>query len=276
MNDQEWQTLHGVLMTSERIDAYGGIRIPGEVLREMASEIEQGPFPFHIEHDLSRPIRARNFTASVETRSDGIDELKFSVEIHPEDAVKFESMQKMSATIMTPIDRDAHAHPNRHRRVRLGADHAWFDDEALVAAEERLVNVGVRLEDLSIERALQFSQIPDPQIFLTIVYPILSSIGASAIWDAIKLLLRRRKTPRGGDDGSSTILNVTVTEGERSLTASIATNDAGVAERAFESLDNAVNSFFQGEGDGSGLEALEPKAILVWDEQNRRWQPPSG
>lgn len=77
MSDVEWTSMQGVMMTSEAIDAYGGFRVPREVLMEIALGIDAGGMPFHVNHRLDHPLRIRDLRAWVQSRPDGIDELRF-------------------------------------------------------------------------------------------------------------------------------------------------------------------------------------------------------
>lgn len=258
-------------MTSEPIEAYGGISIPAEMLRDLAQQIEATEVPFHLDHNMSRPLRVRGFEAFVESRPDGIDELRFQAEIHEGDFHWLGSRQGVSATIMAPLARDQNGVRNDCAAMRLSADHAWFADDALIEAEEQLIARGIAREIIQVERAYQFSFVPDPQIFVDVAYPILLSIGASAIWDGTKKLFGQRRTPSGGDATAPTVVNVSIADGERSLKAVVTTSDEAVAQRAIESLDQAVKTFFQ----SSPISPPEEKrkTVTVWDDESGNWGP---
>ncbi|MDQ0077914.1 hypothetical protein [Arthrobacter oryzae] len=157
--------------------------------------------------------------------------------------------------------------------MRISADHAWFDDGALIEAEEQLIIRGVGGELIRAERAHQFSFVPDPQIFIEVAYPFLLSIGSSAVWDAIKKVFGRRRTPSGGDKKALTAVNISIVDGDCSLNAVVTTNDEAVAQRAVESLDQALTSFFQ----NSPISAPEGnrKSVTVWEDASHKWTPPA-
>lgn len=260
-------------MTSEPIDAYGGIQFPASTLRSVADQAEGGEFPWHADHDLTKPVRARDFVIFTHDRPDGITELRFRGEIHPDDVHLMETRPGMSATVMSPLPRDENLPERSGALFRLSADHAWFDDEALIAAEEKLISIGVPGSHLLVQRAYQFAWAPDPQIFIAIAGNILLSIGANALWDAIKLLFGRRRTPPGGVANKATTINLDITDGRRSLRAVVKTDDPAVARRAIESLDSVASDFAKTVPPVG--EAADPHAkTLIWDDPSLRWTPP--
>lgn len=258
-------------MTSEPIEAYGGIRIPTEMLETLAQQVNTGEIPWHLDHNLSKPVRIRAFKAFVEGRDDGIHALKFHAEIHEGDVHWIETRPGMSATIRTPLP--GHVQHNDDAAISISADHAWFADDALVEAEDQLVVQGVGRELIQVERTYQFGFVPDPQIFVDVVYPFLLSIGSSAVWDGIKKIWSRRRTPAGGDSAKPSVVNVSVTDGTRSLRAVVTTSDEAVAKRAIDSLDSAVAAFFEG-STPSDPEA-KSRPVTVWDDENHTWTPPA-
>ena len=109
-----------------------------------------------------------------------------------------------------------------------------------------------------------------PQIFIDVVYPLLMSIVANAVWDGTKKLFGQRRTPSGGDTTAPTVVNVSITDGDRSLKAVVTTSDEAVAQRAIESLDQVATGFFQ----NSPISPQEGKhkSVTVWEDEN--WTPP--
>ncbi|KAB1646483.1 hypothetical protein F8O06_07040 [Pseudoclavibacter sp. CFCC 14310] len=258
-------------MTSEPIEAYGGVSIPPDMLRELAKQIQGRDIPFHVDHKLSRPIRMRGFVAFVESRQDGIDELRFEAEIHEDDHHWLESRPGVSAMLTTPLARDESEERTGDAVIQLSADHAWFADDALIDAEEELAKIGIARDLIQVERAYQFSFVPDPQIYIDISYTILLSVGANGIWEGIKKLFSRRRTPRGGDALAVTAINLSVADGQRSFKAVVTTNDETVAQRALDSLDQAATTFFQ---DSPVIPTEEnPKTVSIWDDDSGVWGP---
>lgn len=271
MTNSEWVEVHGTLMTSQPIEAYGGIRIPTEMLEALAQQVNTGQILWHLDHNLTKPIRIRKFEAFVERRDDGFDALKFQAEIHEGDVHWIETRPGMSATIRTPLP--GAVERNNDALMSVSADHAWFADDALLEAEDQLVAQGVGRGLIQVKRTYQFGFVPDPQIFVDVVYPFLLSIGSSAVWDGIKKLWSRRRTPKGGDPATTNVVNVSITEGDRTLRAVVTTNDESVAKRAMDSLDSAAAAFFANSTPSSPQS--ESRTVTVWDDENRSWTPPS-
>lgn len=279
MSVEVWISIQGIMMTSERIAAYGGVAFDIEVLKSAVELIRSGALPVHVDHNLAKPLRTRNPDAYIYTRPDGIHELHFSYEIHSDDAHWVESRQGVSVTVMVPLDRDGSYVAPINPKVEISADHAWFGDESLLDTEAALIAGGFRADEIKTDRAMQFSFAPDPQIFLTIALGLLTSVGGSAFWAGIVRLLRGRRTPGGGDPKQPTTINIKVTEGNRSLTAIVQTNDEAVAFRAIGGLES-LTQFFQSRPEDSVKDhsptprKTEPQ-VVVWRDRSREWLPPT-
>lgn len=224
-------------MTTEAVDAYGGISFAPELLEEAATTLREGGFPLHVDHDLSRPIRTRNLDLRVEERADGVFALCFTVDVHPDDVGAIGSRGFASATVFAPLARDEVESDDAGRPIDVRADHAWFDDEAIIVAEGLLLSQGVGSSDLSVGRAYQFSLVPDPQIYISLLWDVYVGLGINALYDGIRSLLFSRRTPPGGDEASETVVNITIVDGERSMTAIVKTNDHDAAMKALDTLD---------------------------------------
>lgn len=271
MDESSWIRVQGVMMTNESISAYGGIRFPTTLLEQIATQINESSIPFHIGHDLTRPLRIRNVTARVENRDDGVDVLRFDAVIHVDDVDFISTFTGVSATVMAPIERDEDR-PAGHSPLDLSADHAWFGDDDLIAAETEISARGVDQGMIRVQRAYQFSFTPDPQIFITITYDLLVGVAGGAIWDGLKTLLRRRKTPAEADATSPTTVNIDVTDGDRTFRAIVSTTDASVAQQAIESLPGAATAFLRGRPPAERTDA-QPE-LAQWDATNG-WTPPN-
>lgn len=276
MTSESWTTFSGIMMTTEPISAYGGTQFGRDTLESAADAIRANGLPMHVEHHLGRPLRTRNTDAFIETREDGIDVLRFTVEIHPDDANWAESLGGVSFTITAPIERPEGYIEPISPQLQISADSAWFDDEAILAAESALKAKGIASDQILAERALQFSFVPEPQIFVSIAIDLLTGIGSSVIWDAVVHLFRRRRTPDGGNLDSATKINVTLLDGDTSLTAVIETNSETVAVRALDSIDGLASSIQERSRANHASETGDqhPSAV-VWDDPSRAWTPPS-
>lgn len=266
-------------MTSERIEAYGGIEFPREVLERAANSVRLGDIPLHVEHDLSRPIRTRNPDAFVKARDDGIFELHTTFEIHGDDLHLLESRSAMSVMLTVPVPRAARYVEPVDPEMRIGADHAWFSDEVLIEAETSLSAAGVAPARILTERAYQFSFTPDPQIYLTIGFGLFVILGSSGIWTAVSKLLHGRETPRGGDPESPTVINITVVDGSNSIRGIIQADGERVARRAVNELGTLGDRLYA-QSNRSEPPAPSPlsngqSSSVQWDDPNSRWVPPA-
>lgn len=272
MSATHWRTFEAILMTSEAIEAYGGVAFPEQTLRDVAEQFRNKPIPMHLDHNLTRPVRVRSTEVYVEVRDDGVALLKMKAEIHEDDLPHLLSRRGMSVSMGVPLPRDADQPRNEEAALSLSADHAWFSDELLLDAEAALLRNGVSRGDLNVERALQFSFVPDPQIFVTVVLPFLVSVGANVLWDAVKFIFSRRRTPPGGSPLTPTVVNVSVVDGERQVVASVSTTDEAVARRAIESLDHAAQTLLE---TGQDSPQASTRKAVIWHDESRRWVPPT-
>lgn len=279
MTEEKWPPIEATLMTSQPIEAYGGVHFSPEALEMAAASLNAGNVPMQADHDQAKPVRVRNLRAWVDDGGvDGLYRLKISCEIHPEDAHYLASRRGISAAVGAPLD-GREEFGEAHEAIGLSADHAWFDDDALLAAETLVLASGLQRTAVRIERLYQFSFIPDPQIFVTVVVPFVGVVATgalgSALWDAVKLLFRRRRTPPGGDAHKPTRVNIRLEDGERSLTGIIETADAAVANRALETFDVLAHEFMAGPPMPEAAAAPNDRRLLVWDETAASWLPHS-
>lgn len=274
MPQDAWKTISGTMMTTERIGAYGGFRFSREALESAAAAIRLNGLPMHVEHDLRRPLRTRNIDAFVESREDGIDMLQFTLEIHLDDAHWVDTFRAISFTITTPLPRPLEYLEPESPRVSLSADNAWFDDESILAAESAIRSNGVSSEDVLAERAFQFSFVPDPQIFMTVSVALLTGVAANALWSGVVHLFRSRRTPAGGNADRPTIVNLTLVDGDASMTAVVETESEVVAMRALENIDELVEALRERKGAQAKEEKVEPSAV-VWNDTSGSWTPPT-
>lgn len=261
-------------MTGDSIEAYGGVKIPVESLQSLADQVNSTGIPWHVDHNMAQPLRVRSFEAFVESRPDGIYELRFEAELHQDDVPWIETHAKMSATVMAPLARDRKAKQHDGAHLRISADHAWFTDDSLIEAENQLTSNGIDKEDIQVERAYQFGFYPDPQIFIEVFYPFFQSMAPNVLWDAIKALFLRRRDSIDSDVDTPSVINISVVDGERSVTGIVSTTDQAVAQQAIDSINKATEAFFQ-----SGPTSTSPdknSETIVWDVEKKRWIPPGG
>jgi hypothetical protein len=160
--------------------------------------------------------------------------------------------------------------------VMISADHAWFDDDALIAVESALTADERCDESVSIKRAYQFGLVPDPQIYIDVAFTVLLSIGANVIWDGVKVLWRRRRAPDESSVDVPTTVNWTISGPDHSVTAVIKTSDEATAAKAIESLEHATALVIGPGGKPTPAEdGRNSKSVISWDADSHTWTPPS-
>lgn len=157
-----WKPVSGVLATSELIDAYGGFSISEELLWDLARQFNDNAIPFNIDHQLSKPVRVREFEAFVQSRNDGIFELQFRAQIHVDDMYLLESRPALSITLTSPISRDRAQKQDNEATIAIAADYAWFAAAFLLKRKQRCLSVGWRFTafELSTHFSSAWCQIP--------------------------------------------------------------------------------------------------------------------
>jgi hypothetical protein len=278
VTEENWPLIEATLMTSQPVDAYGGLQFGKDALELAAASLNFGNVPMQADHDQTKPVRVRNLRAWVDDEAEGFYRLKLSYEIHPDDAHYVATRSGMSAAMRAPLDGREHDF-NRDAAVELSADHAWFDDDSLVAAESLLVDGGVAPHEIRTERVYQFSFVPDPQIFVTVALPLAGAIATgsfgSALWDAVKYLYRRRRTPSGGDSHKPTKINIRLESGERSVTGIVETHDEAVVTRALDVFDGLARDFIEAVDAVDDVPDLSDQRLLLWDQGAAAWVPQS-
>jgi hypothetical protein len=278
VTEENWPLIEATLMTSQAIEAYGGVRFSREALEMGAASLNAGNVPMQADHNQTKPVRVRNLRAWVDDGADGFYRLKLSYEIHPEDAHIVANRRGMSAAMRAPIDGREDL-GEVQTAIDLSADHAWFDDDALLAAESLVIAGGLLRTDIRTERVYQFSFVPDPQIFVTVVLPFAGVIATgalgSALWDAVKLLFQRRRTPPNGDAHKPTRVNLRLEDGGRSLSGIVETQDETVANRAIDAFEGLAREFMATPSSPEAAADPSDRRLLVWDDTAAAWLPHS-
>ncbi len=265
-------------MTSQPVDAYGGLQFGRDALELAAASLNTGSVPMQADHDQTKPVRVRNLRAWVDDGAEGFYRLKLSYEIHPDDAHYVTTRSGMSAAVRAPLDGREDDRIER-AAVELSADHAWFDDDSLLAAEALLVDGGVSQHEIRTQRTYQFGFVPDPQIFVTVALPLAGAIATgtlgSALWDAVKVLFRRRRTPSGGDTHKPTRVNIKLEAGGRSLTGIVDTHEEAVVAQALDVFDGLAREFMEAAHPAGSSPDPSDQRLLLWDARVGTWVPHS-
>jgi hypothetical protein len=244
--------VEGIIATSHRISAYGGVYLADSVLEEMADALRSGRLPMLAQHDLRRPMDAVVLEACVRKRSDGYKEVwaRFCVD---EERWATLDADRIAAgapggfsfscseplVVLEPLDPVA---PVRPISISADASH-WSDDDILTAAES-LRPVG----PVNVGRRYEFAQDPGCVVALGVVASVAIGVASNAIYDALKRFLR---------PGKPTIFHFHVEEGDRLIDARLETDDVNVLQNAVAAFEQVVAS---------------PK-VVVWDDEDGRWKP---
>lgn len=246
------------LATSQAIPAYGGIRLPEEVVEGVARAVASGTVPMHFGHDISRPVRVENVEAGTERLDDG--SLAAWAEFDVDEGVWNEFQQEvadagaaggMSISYTSPLDEK-----DEDVDTLIAADAHHFSDAQIRAALLELERLdssagGARLYQLSLE--------PIAKVVFDIVENLVGALGpniaASVIYDAAKGFLRR---------GRKTTFNLVFREsrrGTRKLQVHIeAESDAelrAALDRLPAVLESGAKGTFAHHADG-GYRQIEP------------------
>lgn len=268
MDDQaEWLPFHAVAITTHPIPAYGGFQAPVGLLERIADEFNAGSVPMHAHHDLTDPIRTRSIGAAVRARDDGYHELVLTGEVHADDWSRVGHLSGMSVTLNVPIGDDVGGSSASGDSVTIAADAGWFADSAIIEAAER---IGGDIETQP-ARAYQFGLVPDPQVYVELTMATLQALGpnlaASALWDGLKHLLRRRRVPDNADGSSRTVINFSLTD-RAGWTAAldVDTEDPETARYAIDKLADAATSAIAAQS------SADSAAPIRWDAEEGVWR----
>lgn len=133
--------VRAVIATTERIPAYGGVRLSKKMLEQLAESLNEDVTGMTLNHDPRRPMRVENVMASVRQRDDGefevwaefdVDELAWRS--HEKEKEALGAPGGMSFTMSSPLHVPGEENDDREPLVRVAADAAHFDDALLLAA----------------------------------------------------------------------------------------------------------------------------------------------
>lgn len=256
------------------LPAYGGVQHPDELLERLAEATRTGAIPLVINHDHAQSLHARCLRAEVVDLPDGYKAVEADYEVDGDvwDAFQDELRAQgvrggMSFTYaeyfseLTPRDK------GRSGQLSLVADAFHFRDEDIERAGEALTQVG----SVKIGRLYQFNAAPICRVVVEYVQQsggldaavkdIMIGVAGSAIYDAIKRLLRGRST------------TTTATESAPQLEIHVTTESDGASRQRLllrtdneEVIEHALNKFADG--------INRPEDILEWSETLQDWTKP--
>ena len=213
----ESEIVQGFVATDDVVPVFGGVQLTEQALREMAEALSDGTVPMLANHDPRRPIEAKVLVAEVRSTERGTRGVWMEVEV-PTGAM--DGMRGFSfGASVTAFSVGPAGAPS----VGLFADPSRNTEAEVEEAANALAAAGVRVEGGAY---LQFALAPEAVVLLTIGLEVLVSLGAAAIWDGIKKLVRR-------DEPNELRFQVDRPDGEK-VTALVRTTDPDVAKAAIE------------------------------------------
>ncbi|MFC0503553.1 hypothetical protein [Micromonospora costi] len=191
-----WVDFSGFVATTDPLDAYGGISVPEQSLRNLMERLNSGSQSMTGHHDGLLPVRTRSVKAELRPTPRGGVGLWVEGEA---DEAEWTALGEVGGfSVGGRMDlAEEHWPAQPKAALRVSADLGWFPPEDLVAALRLMSrDFGVRGSHL-----LQLSALPPARIILEVALPVVAALGpnlaASALWDGLKLLLLRFQAKKG-------------------------------------------------------------------------------
>jgi hypothetical protein len=225
------------------------------------------------DHDFMRPLHAKTISADVVNLPDGYKavDAEFEVDADAWDAfdeqrIRLGAPGGFSFTWSESFANFRSSDPTTTVKFHLSGDASHFDDDALSEAGREIAAVGdvqlARLYQLSAEQSCRIilqiiEQGPNPA---AIAISVGSSVAAAAIFEGLKLLVRKpKKRPISGPPQIDFLSRRDSPEGTRQTVLQVRSGNEAVLKRAIDAIGPAL----------AGGEAE-----LEWDDEKRRFVPP--
>jgi hypothetical protein len=182
-------TVKGFVTTTQPSSAYGGLQLHPQVIRTVAEALRNGHAPMNALHDQRRRLDPRILKVEVRDTDDGYQGVWVEFEVEEEEWDKQGDMRGFSPSLIQPYLKPLP--DNENPSLRIAADAGHFGDRELEEAAAILAS------HFSVEagRLYQLSELPDPRVIVemtvTTLQTLASNISASALYDALKVFLRR-------------------------------------------------------------------------------------
>lgn len=239
--------VHSVVASSHPLEAYGGIQLSEEVIRELAAATGRGEVPMNIGHNLARPLRVSNVTSNTDRSDDGYLQALIAFDVEEElwepyqrelRAAGISGMGAMSITFMEPLGGEGEL---TNAPVVVAGDAHHFTDEEIRAAAVILRSLD---RTAAGQRMFQLSADPELRVVFGLVLEFVTSVGAglvtSAIYDAAKTLFRPGKV------NTFDLSFKQAKNGKRSLKASIKVSTEEELKTALDRLPAVLESGARG------------------------------
>ncbi len=239
--------VEGFIGSSHPVPKYGGVALDLSSLRNVVEGLKQAEY-MNVEHDSRQRIDVRVLDADVRSTEGGNFGVWVKLEVDEEEWRKVGGRMAFSVSVVEPVLRPEPS--SKKPAVFIGYEAGRFNDATLEEAAAALQPYA----SVSTGRLYQFSEeVQLAKVIAEFLLTTLQSVGANAIYDALKLFLK----PGDGGRPAPTIFDLKVREEKsegrhtRFVAAYIETDDAEVLRRALASLDGAV----RGDSDIIGFDA---------------------
>jgi hypothetical protein len=243
-------TLTATLMTTRRVEKYGGVRIALEALEQMRDQIKLAGMPLHMNHRATEALDANVLDVRIERMAD--DEYALVIDLEADEADWGTVEEKWSVagvpggfSAAFTENQEAFSGPPVSPVTLISDAGVYTDDDRATAA--RLISDAA---PVSVLRLFQFSE---PE-FAKIAIEFSREVGAGLLVAGVGYLVGRHsgqshiEMRRAEPDGTTT-------------TAVLDTSDPDVVRAAAQSLDSR--------------EAPPAPALLVYNEKTESWEPES-
>lgn len=231
------------MATTDRIPAYGGIRLAPEVLESMAQSLRSQSVPMRLFHDAGQPIEVENVNAKVRQRPDGEHELWVEFDVEEEGWARYEAERDaqnapggLSFTFAEPIAQlTSGARPGLDS-IEIAADAHHFSDNEILAAAREFTNAG----NVQVSRLYQFSAVPAALVLIQFTFQELAQIPPGIISAWLYDALQHFRRP-GQPEPPITLVSKEGPDG-RETTATIPPGTSqSIAEKAIDAWVSVAN-----------------------------------
>jgi hypothetical protein len=234
MDDMAKITVEGMIVSSERVAAYGGVRLSEEAVHSVAEQLKNGSIRFGLHHDPRLALEHEVLDVFETRGDDGILRAFARIEVDEDEwnRVGGPDLGGWSVSASEPAygDQDSAS-------LVIAADAHWFDDAALKATYDGLQD---RSDSVSVSRLYQFSAVPETVVLIELVLsqvpPFVLGIAVNWVYDGLKHLVIGGKRARP----SRFHFKIKDASTGRTVEAHLETGSDRVLKRALKTLPAAV------------------------------------
>jgi hypothetical protein len=240
--------VQGFVVTSKRIQAYGGIKIASDLMERIATAIRDGHVPMRAHHDEQKVLNPVIHAAEVRTTDEGHLGVWIDVEVDEKEWDQHGDLRAWSVSVVEPRIR---TDPNSPQpTIELAADAEHFTEKMYMSAATRL------RKDFQVGGGMlyQFSEVVPAKVVIEFGLEILRDLSvatvAAALYEALKSFLKPKHARKA-------IFDFKLKEGERTVHARLETDDRDVLRHAVDRLSDIAD---------------RPEEGFEYDEERDEWR----